>query len=55
VKKVDRTAILLLAAEAQLDPRTVKHAIEKGISSLRAAVDRERLRAAAKKLGVALS
>jgi hypothetical protein len=54
-KTVDRTMILRLAAESQLDPRTVKRALESGISSLRAEVDKARLRDAAKKLGLAIA
>ena len=51
---IDRADILRLAAEAQLDPRTVKRAVEHGISSVRAEFARERLRIAAEKLSVAL-
>lgn len=49
---LERVDILRLAAEAQLDPRTVKRAIENGIESLKAEVDRNRLREAAKQLGL---
>jgi hypothetical protein len=52
--KIDRRDILRLAAETGLDPRTVKRAVERGIQSLRAEVDRERLRAAATKLELKL-
>jgi len=51
---IDRADILRLAAEAQLDVRTVKRAVDRGVDSLRAAVDRERLRQAAEKLGLQL-
>ena len=51
-REVSRGDVLRLAAEAQLDPRTVKRALERGVESLQAAVDKERLRAAAAKLGV---
>lgn len=51
---IDRTAILRLAAEAQIDPRTVKRAVENGVASLRAEVDRQRLREAAKRLGLVI-
>lgn len=46
--------IMRLAAESGLDPRTVKRAVENGVDSLHAELDRERLRAAAKALKVAL-
>jgi hypothetical protein len=49
-----RATILRLAAETQLDPRTVKRAVEEGVGALKAAIDRERLREAAKRLGVKL-
>jgi hypothetical protein len=49
-KELDRADILRLAAQAQLDVRTVKKAVEKGVMSLRAGVDRDRLRVAAKTL-----
>jgi len=49
---LSRGDILRLAAEAQLDPRTVKRAAESGIASLKAEVDRTRLKAAAQKLGL---
>jgi uncharacterized protein (UPF0147 family) len=51
---IDRAGILRLAADAQLDPRTVRRAIEYGIESLKAEVDRDRLKAAANKLGLRL-
>jgi len=49
-----RELVFKLAAEAQLDARTVERAARDGVSKLRAAVDRERLTAAAKRLGVKL-
>jgi hypothetical protein len=49
---VDTQSIARLAAEAQLDPRTVRRAMENGIDSLRSGFDRERLQAAAKKLRI---
>ena len=52
MKQVTRADILRLAAEAQLDPRTVKRAVERGVEKLQAAVDKDRLRAAATKLKV---
>jgi coenzyme F420-reducing hydrogenase delta subunit len=53
-KHMDRVDILRLAAEAEIDPRTVKKAVENGIDSLRAEVDRVRLRDAAKRLGLSV-
>jgi hypothetical protein len=53
-KTIDKTDILRLAAEAQIDPRTVKRALDNGIDSLRAEVDRQRLRDAAKRLGLSV-
>jgi hypothetical protein len=53
-KPTDKADVLRLAAEAQIDPRTVKRAIRDGIDTLRAEVDRERLRDAAKKLGLSV-
>jgi hypothetical protein len=47
---IDRSDILRLAAESGIDPRTVKRAIDHGVDSLRAEVDRQRLRDAAAKL-----
>jgi hypothetical protein len=51
---ITRSDILRLAAEAELDPRTVKRAVDRGVDTLRAEVDRDRIRAAAEKLGLAL-
>jgi hypothetical protein len=53
-REITRTDILRLAAEAELDPRTVKRAVDRGIDTLRAEVDRTRIRAAAEKLGLQL-
>jgi len=53
-KELDDKTVMLLAAHAELDPRTVRRASRDGIDSMRAAKDRERLRDAAKKLGVKL-
>lgn len=52
MKNVSRADILRLAAEAQLDPRTVKRAIEQGVDKMQAEFDKERLRAAAAKLKI---
>lgn len=54
-KDLDRADILKLAAQAQLDVRTVKKAVAKGIGSLRAEVDKERLRIAAKSLKLSVA
>jgi len=51
---IDGVTIRRLAAAAGLDPRTVKRAVNHGIDSLKAEVDRERLREAATKLDVRL-
>jgi predicted DsbA family dithiol-disulfide isomerase len=47
-----RTDILRLAAETGLDPRTVKRALDRGVDSLRAEIDRKRLREAAVRLSL---
>ena len=47
---IDRPTILRIAVQAQLDPRTVKHALEDGIDSLQSGHSKTRLRAALKKL-----
>ena len=52
--ETERADILRLAAETGLDVRTVRRAADRGVESLRAEVDRDRLREAAKKLGVKL-
>ena len=51
---LDRADIMRLAAETGLDARTVKRAVEHGIDSLRAEVDKTRLREAANKLSLKL-
>jgi hypothetical protein len=51
---INNSDILRLAAESQLDPRTVKKAVDNGVDSLRAQVDRQRLREAAKRLGMSV-
>jgi hypothetical protein len=48
--EIDRTTIARIALEAQIDPRTVKRAIERGIDSLQSDHSKTRLRAALKKL-----
>ena len=48
--KLDRPTIARIAVEAQLDPRTVKRAIERGLDSMQSDIDRARLRGALKKL-----
>lgn len=53
-REITRSDILRLAAEAQLDPRTVKRAIERGVEAMQGAVDKERIRAAAAKLKIKL-
>jgi hypothetical protein len=51
-REITRADILRLAAEAQLDPRTVQRALERGVSKMQATVDKDRLRAAAAKLKI---
>ncbi len=52
--EIDRADIMRLAAETGLDARTVKRAVDRGVESIRAEVDRERLKDAAVKLGLKL-
>ena len=47
---LDRPTIMRIALEAQLDPRTVKRAIEQGIDSMQSDFSKARLRIALKKL-----
>jgi hypothetical protein len=54
VNEFDDKTIKLLAAHAELDPRTVRRAMEHGVDAIRAAADRDRLREAAKQLKVKL-
>jgi len=51
-REITRGDVLRLAAEAQIDPRTVKRAVERGVECMRATVDKDRLRAAAAKLKI---
>jgi hypothetical protein len=51
---LSRADLLRLSAETGMDPRTIKRAVDRGIRSIRAEVDRERLKDAAKKLGLKL-
>jgi hypothetical protein len=50
----DRGVLYRLAAEAQLDVRTVERALRLGVDSLRARVDRKRFLWAVERLGVKL-
>jgi hypothetical protein len=50
MESIDRLVIQRIALEAQLDPRTVKRALENGIESLQSAFSKARLRDALKKL-----
>jgi len=52
---MDEKTVALLAAEAQVDKRTAKKAVDNGVDSIKGGFVRDRLRAAAKKLGVRLS
>lgn len=47
----DRPTIMRIALEAQLDPRTVRRALEKGIAELHSDHAKIRLRDALRKLG----
>ena len=47
---LDRPTIMRIALEAQLDPRTVKRAIEQGIDSMQSDFSKARLRIALKKM-----
>lgn len=47
---LDRPTIMRLALEAQLDPRTVRRALEQGIDALQSDHAKARLRIALKKL-----
>jgi hypothetical protein len=48
--KVENSTLTRIALEAQLDPRTVKRALEHGIDVLLSSHSRDRLRSALKKL-----
>ena len=50
----DRPTIMRIALEAQLDPRTVKRALERGLASLKSDFDKARLKVAAAKFDVRL-
>ena len=52
---VDRRKRLHLAAESQLDPRTIDRAEALGVTSVRSEADRDRLRAACRKLHVPIA
>lgn len=54
MKELDEKTIKLLAAHAELDPRTVRRAMREGVDALRAERDRDQLREAAKTLKVKL-
>jgi hypothetical protein len=47
---LDRPTIMRIALEAQLDPRTVKRAIDHGIDSLQSDHSKARLRVALRKM-----
>lgn len=54
LREVKRRDRLRLAAESELDVRTIDRAAVEGVSALRSEVDRERLKKASKRLGVTL-
>lgn len=49
-----RTAALILAAEAKVDPRTARRALETGLQAVRPGLMRERVSGSARKLGLTL-
>lgn len=51
---VDKQTVAKLAAEAQVDKRTAQKAVDNGVDSVKGDFVRDRLRKAAKKLGVSL-
>jgi hypothetical protein len=51
-KQLSHADVLHLAAEAELDPRTVRRAWDEGLNALRSEVDRARLIRAAAKLRI---
>jgi hypothetical protein len=53
-KEITRFDILRLAADAVLDPRTVKRAVDRGLESMKSDRDRTKLREVAAKLGIKL-
>lgn len=53
-RTLDTAAVAKLAAEAQVDRRTVQRAVDHGIDALRNGYGKDRLRAAAKKFGIRL-
>jgi len=53
-KHIDRRDVLRLSAETELDPRTIKRAIERGIESMKTETDRRRLREAAAKHNITI-
>jgi hypothetical protein len=52
--KIDKKTIRILAAHAEIDPRTVERALREGVESVRSHANRERLIAAAKEMGIKL-
>jgi hypothetical protein len=50
--ELSRADLLRLSAETGMDVRTIKRAADRGIHTLRAEVDRERLKTAAAKLSL---
>jgi hypothetical protein len=53
-KEITRFDILHLAAGSELDPRTVKRAVDRGIESMKSERDKAKLREVAAKLGLKL-
>jgi hypothetical protein len=53
-RNISRRDVLRLSAETELDPRTIKRAVERGVNTMKAEADRRRLREAATKLSIAI-
>jgi hypothetical protein len=53
-RNISRRDVLRLSAETELDPRTIKRAVERGVESMRAEADQRRLREAAAKHNIAI-
>lgn len=49
---LDRKTILNFAAEAEVDERTIKRALAEGVGAIKGTAAKERIRKAAKKLGI---
>lgn len=54
-EQVGEQKLALLAAEAQVDKRTARRALREGIEAIKGSFVQERLRAAAKKVGIEIA